>query len=41
MNELCFTIVVLNLNMFLTIDFNKQIEVVRAPSKCCVYSIQI
>ena len=25
MNELCFTVVVLNLNKFLTIDFNKQI----------------
>ena len=24
MNELCFTAVVLNLNKFLTIDFNKQ-----------------
>ena len=24
MNELCFTVVVLNLNKFLTIDFNKQ-----------------
>ena len=24
MNELCFTVVVLNLNNFLTIDFNKQ-----------------
>ena len=24
MNDLCFTVVVLNLNKFLTIDFNKQ-----------------
>ena len=24
MNELCFTVVVLNLNKFLTIEFNKQ-----------------
>ena len=24
MNELCFTVVVLNLNKFLTVDFNKQ-----------------
>ena len=27
MNELCFTVAMLNLNMFLTIDFNKQTSV--------------
>ena len=30
MNELCFIVVVLNLNSFLIIDFNKQ----KASSKC-------
>ena len=36
MNELCFTDVVLNLNKFLTIDFNKQKELARTLNKCCV-----
>ena len=26
MNEICFTTVVLNLNKFLTVDFNKQMS---------------
>ena len=36
MNDLCFTVVVLNLNKFLTIDFNKQKEVALTVNKCCV-----
>ena len=40
-NELCFTVVVLNLNKLLTIDFNKQKQVARAFEKCCAKTIQI
>ena len=36
MNELRFTVVVLNLNKFLTIDFTKQKQVVLALEKCCI-----
>ena len=41
MNELCFIVVVLNLNKFLIIDFNKQKQVARVLEKCCVETIQI
>ena len=36
MNDLCLTVVVLNWNKFLTIDFNKQKEVALTVNKCCV-----
>ena len=36
MKELCFTVLVLNLNKLLTTDFNKQKEVACALDKCCV-----